>query len=352
MRNFPIEFQYMRIYTKKGRWVGLIILCILELFFQYQLYRVMGFWKPGISTGLPLFALSIFGILHILTLTLFLVPYYFKNSRFKKFWNRMPLLFVTCVTGEFVVLNGLMNFELLHNPEIPVGVLWAICAFSQANALISATGLLYFFEFFEEVDIAKSTRGHLQFMKESIRRMQGTRTDLPYLLQSLRGIRNQFNPGRDDNAASDSILLFADILRYKLYGYDQEKVKLSEELNVVRDSIQFYNTVISHDEFRAEIQVLGDVLQHHIEKQLLLRLIYPFLAESEQPKFKDLLFYFEVQPDRIWVTVQYHPVHTVFHEEVEDKIRQVIKDIDELYNFQIISEQNQNQITVCFKIHQ
>lgn len=350
MSGNTIANSQMRIYTKKGRWLGLLALCAAVPLLQYLMYIAMRYWLPESGTYAALAAISLPGIAHILLITLFLVPYYFKQNLYRKFWVRMLLVFVTCSTAEFVVLRWLVSYELLQD-SAGMGI-WeiSICAFNQLNVVILATGLLYFYEFFEEIYLARSTRGHIEVIRDSIRRMQGTRTDLPYLLQSLRGIRNQLNQKEHAEAAGDSILLFADILRYKLYGYEQELVTVSEEFSVLSDLVRFYNVVLIDSRFEADVQLTGEAEQVKIEKQLLLRLIYPFISESENPQFMDLLFFIEMSEEEVNLTIQYEPILAAYHLNVVGKLRQTLKDRSDILNFEITTQSPQIQINICLKV--
>lgn len=350
MRREAIPNSQMRIYTKKGRWLGLLLLCAMVPVLQFLMYRAMGYRQlEGGGAYAALIAISIPGIMHILLITLFLVPYYFKQNLYRKFWLRMVLVFVSCILAEFVVLRWLLSYELFQDSGQNGILEISICAFNQLNVVILATGILYFFEFFEEIYLAKSTRGHIEVIHDSIRRMQGTRTDLPYLLQSLRGIRNQLSQSDNADAAGDSILLFADILRYKLYGYEQSLVPVSEEFFVLADLVRFYNAVLTDSRFEADVQLIGEAEHLKIEKQLLLRLIHPFLSESENPQFVDLLFFIETDKNNVYLTIQYEPMLVAYHLSVVDKLRQTLNDRSDILNFEITTQSPQIQINICLK---
>lgn len=353
-----LERQFRRknlfIYLKKGRWVVLFLMLFSSIALIQFMFLGYGYARKENVNLFVMLSISFFSIINILGLVLFLVPVYFKNNQFRKFWIRFGILFMSCSIGDLVVIRSLQNLGMLEVLEINILLELSLCIFNQFNILLGVTGILYFFELFEEISLTRETRSNMRVIRESMRRMQGTKTDLPYLLQSLRGVRAKLQDqeaGKNTEvAAGDAILLFADILRYKLYGYEHQLVTLSEELQTVRDIIRFYNSVVSERAYYCEYEWMGDDSMWCIEKQQVVKLVYPFLSNSESPLFRDLLIYMEIKDGMLDLTVQCETSSEVYANQAIAKIREEVSDQTDNIIFDFQSENQQITLNLCLTL--
>lgn len=348
-----IKKQNLMIYLKKGRWIVLLITFIFSLFLvesrlvnDYEIDEMFANIKVSILLCIPY-------ILFYSYFSFVLIPLYFKVGLFRKFWTYLV---------SSLLLNAIIELLFQHYfiskgwlPEFEVFTLLHIVytISSQVGTVLGLTGILYFLEIFEQVYLAKESVKHLKVWKESERKLQGTKTDFPYMLQALRGIKAKLIGGLEINKqtqASDSMLLFADILRYKLYGYDQLIVPIEEELQIVHNLIKFYNSVLDKESNVCEWELVGDSQELFIEKQLLVNIVYPFIKDSESPNFQNLICFIEIAQNQLNLTIQADYKIQDIAIQVLDKVKEIIKKHGDSIIFDVQMEDTFLIMNLCLKL--
>lgn len=354
--NSQVRRENFFIYLKKGRFILLILILISIAFISKSNYQYAGYIPVRPYQPLTIFLITIFDYVISIGLSLFLIPFYFKVNEFRKFWYRFIILFIFCVLGEFVILKLLQQNHIIESIDQGLWVEFFFCLSNQLNVILLISGILYFFELFEEIDLSKATQSNIKAIKESVRKLQGTQTDLPYLLQSLRGIHKKLSSSNTEQKkfiqADESILLFSEILRYKLYGYEEENVPLEEEIKIVKDLVRFYNSVISDKKYYCDIEIFGNIKAWSIEKQQLVKIIYPFLSNSEDPHFFNLLFFMEINNNNIELTIQSESEFSVILKQTIDIMVETLDSTKNLIHYSKHCEPIQCSFNICLKLQE
>lgn len=349
-----IKKQNQFIYLKKGRWIGVLFMLGLSILlaearlhlYAFEIQKMFQNWNATLLISLPYF-------LAYVIMILYLVPYYFKRNKFKQFWIRISLSILIWTLMEFLILQYIAGRGWMPLYESAPLELFFKSFLNQMLNILGLTGILYIYEILEEVYLSKESLLNIQVWKESERQMIGTKTDFPYMLQSLRGINSKLKAeGRinETTHASESMLLFADILRYKLYGYDLVFVPVSEEIGVVSNLVRFYNSVLNTDIHSCDLEIVGQPGDWHIEKQLLINMVYPFLKNSEQPFFSNIVCFIEMEGGVLNLTLQADYTIAVEMEQILSIVTASVAKNTNITNFETQDDNNCLILNICLTL--
>lgn len=343
------------IYLKNGRFIFLLFILASATIHNIIIYKAAGYFDDNNISINAYWMVSIFTYINIIGLSLYLVPFYFKNNNFKGFWIRFLFLYILCSLGDFFWIKWLQQNGILSLTENGRIAELSNAFFNELNAVLSTTGVLYFLELFEEIELSKATKAHIGFLKATEKKLNRSQADLPYLQHSLKAILNQAKQENNTNtlaSTSERMLLFSDILRYKLYGENDTLVALQEELNIVQNLIQFYNSVALNKDQSCELEIEGKAFDWQIEKQSLIKIVYPFLSDFDKESFTNFLIYIEIIQDHLEITIQAECNNAVYLNAVIDNCLQAANQTTALFSMHNNSHQNQCNLNLCLKLQE
>lgn len=335
------------IYTRNGRWIILLIIlliCILNIFNEYNR------WSAEYPSGKVIQATllsAIPSILACLIFSIYQVPKLFKNYKYKKFWISLFTLTSILCLMEVGIIYLIYHWKLAALEQYSFFTFLQKAAYNNFGSILGTASYLFFIELLEEINLKKEMVSNAYVEHDSIRKLRGTKVDLPFMTQSLRAIRQ----GMDQHHhSSEMTLLFADVLRYKLYGYENIYTELDDELKIIRQITTFYNYVISKDEYKAQLEIEGDSTHWQIQKQSLLNLIHPFLSNTTEP-LKNLLIYILVDTGNVYVAIEFKNKQTIENTIAIEKAQYNTALLSDTSTFEINNtEDNNTTINVCLTL--
>lgn len=359
MINKTVRLSFQKenflIYLKNGRFIFLLFILLSATLYNAIIYNAAGYFESSNNSINTYWFISIFTYFNIIGLALYLVPFYFKNNNFKGFWIRFILLYILCSLGDFFWLKWLQQNGILSLTQNGTMQEISKAFFNELNAVLSTTGVLYFLELFEEIELSKATKAHLVFLKATEKKLNRSQSDLPYLQHSLKAILNlakQKNTTNTLTPTSERMLWFSDILRYKLYGENDTLVSLQEELNMLQNVVQFYNSVVVSKDQSCDLEIGGKVLDWQIEKQSLIKITYPFLSDFDTEGFANFLIYIELVQGYLEITIQAECENAVYLSTIIDNCLQTANQNTALISMNNNSHPNHCNLKLCLKLQE
>ncbi len=343
------------IYLKNGRFIFLLFILLSATIHNTIIYKAAGYFNASHISLNTYWVVSIFTYINIIGLSLYLVPFYFKNNNFTGFWIRLILLYIFCSLGEFFGLKWLQQNGILSLTGNSFFIEISNAFFNELNAVLSTTGVLFFLELFEEIALSKATKAHIGFLEATEKKLNRSEADLPYLQNSLKAILNQAKQEKSANttvSTSDRMLWFSDILRYKLYGENETLVALEDELNITKNLVYFYNSVIQFSTSTCDLEIDGKVMDWKIEKQSLIKIIYPFLSDIEKEAFTNFLIYIEIVQENLEITIQAECKNAVYLNKLIDNCLEATNQTTAVFSINNNSQPNQCNLNLCLKLQE
>lgn len=259
------------IYIKNGRWIFHLLLLFIFFYDLGSHFEKNQIIQPNIFEqtllhiiiGLPFLCFYILIIIH-------LIPFYFKREKYKSFWQIfISLLFIIPLLSLsllFLIDNFFFPVNNLRQYNIFITYIYIFSFF--IGYILCGSGLLYFMEILEEIKLSKRNVSNIHFTRNAKLQIQNIKTDLPFMLQSIRAIRETLNTEYQD--AAHKLLDFSQVLRYKLYGNNLDVVLIKDELEVIKKTLTIANENINLD-------INGELGEKFILKQALMHCIQPFI---------------------------------------------------------------------------
>ena len=349
-----IERQLIRkslgTYFRRGKWV-LHVLFIITFWLAYAIKQAgpakdWDITKAAISIGI-----TIPFILFFYTYCLYLVPFCFKQNKYKKFWLLLCLLLLLFPLIDYAVLLWAKNHLPLleekidsRHPLVSIGKAY----FSFISSFVGFTVLLYFMELLEGVTTHKETYlNQNQLVATELHRIK-TQMDPDFMIRSLDGII-QLAEIKDLHAPG-SVIDFSDVLRYRLYRSKEKLVPLEEELTQLRNLMQLHN-VLPGQENTSTLEIEGDREAAAVVPLSLIHIAEPLLATFKAGAGWSLLIYLLMEEKEIQVAVELSTDQPDGIDQVLERIREDLWRL--LYsglNFTVEKEYNTYSLRTCIPI--
>jgi len=336
------------IYFKKGRWIAHVLLLAL-----YWLIMVTDnvdkpgdlTWHKGLIGTLPIVPYLCFFYYYCL----YLVPYCFKQKRYKKFWTAMAALFVTIPLITLAVQYAIQwrwpgLLEGLK-PAVGANIVGAYYAFF--SSFVGYSAALYLMELLEEVSTVKETAQYKKEHHAVVLSRIKTQLNPAFMSESLGGIIQLAETG--NAAAAESVIHFSDLLRYRLYKSRGLRVELNQELAQLQNLFTLQQLFPGPGNCRLEVDGnLGNTL---ITPMSLINLAEPLLQACRATPEGSLVMYLLVEETGIQVALE---LGTALSEETDDLLYKIREGLQQLIqreiNFTIEKASNNYSIRTCIPI--
>lgn len=343
-----IQRKKSTIYTRGGRWIFIafiLLICLLSVYGDFIKYTDQSY--PKINVLKAAFIVAIPLITCCITFCLYLVPKVFKNANYRKFWIQFILFTTVCIFTEVVLQYLVYHQNWAMQEEHNFIFYFKRAMYNNIGTILGITSVLFFIEMIEEISLKREIVSNAYVRNDSLRKMQGTKMDLPFMTQSLRAIKQSIHNNQD---ASEMTLLFADVLRYKLYGYEHMYIRLEEEIDIIQQMISFNNYVIKEDHLKTTIDIDGEVGNWYIQKQSLLNLIHPFISNTSQP-LKNLLIYILIDAPQVYVAIEFNKSDIIETKIMMEKAQANTRTLVDTSTFEINnSDDNTTTINACLTL--
>jgi len=285
------------------------------------------------------------------TYCLYLIPYYFKRNKFRRFW--MILL-------SALAIFPLIEFALQHSvsdvlPELAAKFagqsFWVSLGKAYMNFIgffVGFTSMLYFMEILEGISIGRETDlNKNQLAATELHRIK-TQMNPDFMIRSLDGII-QLAERRDEHAPG-SVIDFSDVLRYRLYRSKEKLVPLDEELAQLSNLFHLHNAIPSQ-EGSCSLEVEGSTGDAQAVPLSLINVVEPLLTTFAPNADWSLLMYLLVEEKEIQVAVE---LNTEQGENVAEQSERIHKDLQQLLytglNFTVEKEDKTFSLRTCIPI--
>jgi hypothetical protein len=349
-----IERQIIRrslgTYFRRGKWVlHLVFLVIFWLIFSRNQAGPVRNWTVG-KVALAI-SLTFPFILFFYTYCLYLVPYCFKQNKFRKFWTLLLLSLLIFPLLDFGLsvwaaddLPDLAKDIDLKHPLTSLGHTY----FSFISSFVGFTALLYFMELLEGVSIYKETYQHQHQLAATELHLIKTQMNPDFVVRSLDGIIGLSE--RQDEHAPDSVINFSDVLRYRLYRSQEKLVPLREELTQLSNLMHLHN-LLPGQEDSSSLETEGDPDDWVVVPLSLIKIAEPLLTTFKPGLNWSLLLYLLIDEKEVQVAAE---LSIDDHEGMDGLIERIREDLWRLLysglNFTVEKEQNTYSLRTCIPI--
>lgn len=334
-------------YFRRGKWIFhvLFVLLFFVIAFSDHLGTMSHWTTAGIiaSTCVTLLFFIFFYIY-----CLYLVPVYFKQNRYRKFWELLILLLAVCP----LISYGVTQWARPYLPELN----HKLAGHSQGYAIGSAylrfittfigfTSLLYFMELLESISIRKQTAKDQSQIAATELQLIKTRMNPDFMIRSLEGIIN-LAEHRDEKTPA-SVVDFSDVLRYRLYRSQQKILPLTEELIQLNNLFRLHN-VLPEQEASCTLEAEGDSGGKFIIPLSLINIAESLLTTYTPNTHWSMLMYLLIEEKEIQVAIE---LTTVEEAAIEEQAKRIRKDLQRLLgpnlNFTVEKEDNIYSLRTC-----
>ncbi len=349
-----IERQLIRkslgTYFRRGRWVlHLLFLIIFWLVYSRNQAGPIKNWTVA-KVALAI-SLTFPFILFFYTYCLYLVPFCFKQNKFRKFWTLLALALLIFPPLDFALsawaadyLPDLAKDIDLKHPFQALGSTY----FSFISSFVGFTALLYFMELLEGVNTHKETYQHQHQLAATELHMIKTQMNPEFVVRSLDGIIELAE--QRGAHAPDSVVNFSDVLRYRLYRSQEKLVPLHEELTQLSNLMQLHN-VLPGQENSSSLETEGDPGDWVVVPLSLIKIAEPLLATFKPGTNWSLLLYLLVEEKEVQVAAE---LSIDDHEGMDELMERIREDLWRLLysglNFTVEKEQNTYSLRTCIPI--
>lgn len=337
-------------YFRRGKWV--LHLLFLLLFWLIYSLKQAGPAKSWTTEKLLIsFSLLLPFTLFFYTYCLYLVPFCFKQNKFRKFWLLLLLLLLAFPLFDF----GLIHWAKNHLPELKTDIddkhfLSSIgnTYFSFISSFAGFTSLLYFMELLEGVNTHKETYQNETQLAATELHLIKTQMNPDFMIRSLDGII-QLTEARSEHGPA-SVIDFSDVLRYRLYRSKEKLVALSEELTHLGNLMQLHNFLPGQEE-TCTLEIEGLSEGAAIVPLSLINIVEPILATYSANSDWSVLVYLLAEEKELQVAVELVSTHQDGLDLLFERIREDLYRL--LYtglNFTIEKEQHTYSLRTCIPI--
>lgn len=338
------------IYFKHYRWIMHVVLILM--FSAVSLAECIDSSKDVTFAKVAKASLTIIPFLiFFYYYCLYLLPYCFKQQHYKKFWIQLTLLLLIFPAIDFYIQWNIKDSlpslaEDLTGKGIPENIAKTYISFLSSFALLTA--MLYFCELLEEISTVKETEQHKKEHYAAALNKIKTQINPAFMSASLDGIIDLAEAG--DNRASEAVIHFADILRYRLYKSKNKLVPVEQEITQLQNLFALQHTFPKHCS-NCTLEIEGSIQAARMVPLTLITLVEPLLNQEQNDGNGSLLMYLLLEEDAIQVAIELNAYPTPSLDLQFDKIK---KDLEQLtytgINFTLDKDQNNYSLQTCIPI--
>lgn len=342
------------VYFKKGKWVFHLV-CLIAFWLVSFLGFRDGFGLADDRPGLPSGSAAVAALVSILPFCLFfyvycihLIPVYFKQRRYRRFWASLALLILTVPWVE-EGLNALLRagFPGIAIENDPLS--WSYLLKTYRNfltAFLGFTTVLFLMELMEGVRTVKETGVNTEELDRTEVQLLKTRMNPDFINRSLDDIIAMSAAGMPQ--APDAVVHFSDVLRYRLYRSGQPRVRLSEELQQLGNLFRLQYAMPAG---AAVLEIEGENRDGLLTPMLLLNIAESLLATYSGRTPWSLHFFVLVEDAELQIAIELQSAGgpttadrlTAIHEETE-------RICGSKLTFAIEQSNNEYSIRICLPI--
>lgn len=328
------------VYFKKGKWLfHVFFIFVIWIGIQTELsnaHTTSASMLCGAILSIPF--LSFFYLY-----CLYLIPVLFKRRQQKKFWIFLILLLAVLplvqMALEHFVSGYFTQFSALKDRNLRKLYL---------NFLLSFTGItsgLFIMELAEGLRTAKETRTDDSELQNTERNLIKTKIAPDFMLHSLDGLIQLSE--MKDKATPDSIILFSDVLRYRLYRSNETFLPLEDESNNLQKLFSFHNILAG--EQLCTMEIIGDAEGKYLPSLSLMNIAEPLLSTCNKAKDWSLFLYLNIEDNELQIAIELNTLDTI-----EPALNNVEKNLKLLFGEQhtFATERNDslNSIRICLQV--
>jgi len=258
---------------------------------------------------------------------LYLIPQLFKKNRKKAFWINFALTFFI-----LTVLN--VAFQIIFEPYIPAAYAdhhfrWAdfpkhliYYFYVYLRNFVSFAGFLFLMETAESLSNYKATEAAKNDFSQSQKQLLKTRVTPAFIMNTLDHISTMAKDKQPQTA--QMIVLFSDVLRYRLYRSKNDAIELSEELLQIRHTFDLYNTAYR----KAYILEVAGATDHiRVHPSSFLGMLTQILDTSSSEQQDSIVFYLLALDQEIDLAIEWESDYT----DKKSIVRNITHHLDEFY---------------------
>lgn len=349
-----IEHQLIRknigTYFRNGKWIlHVLVVLVFMVAFVLRFSGKLSEWSVkkvlvSISTLIPF-------LVFFYTYCLYLIPFYFKRNKFKRFWIILltllaifPILDYALLLRTSPILPELA--EDFQNQSTMMSI--AKAYFNFVTSFIGFTSMLYFMEILEGINIHKETDVHKSQLDATELHRIKTQMNPDFMVRSLDGIiqlADTQNP-----LAPDSVIDFSDVLRYRLYRSKEKVVPIEEELLQLHNLFRLHNAIPGQGA-SCILEVDGNREPAMIVPLSLINIVEPLLATFDAEARWSLLMYLLIEDKEIQVAIELTTDQSAVIEAQSQRIHEDLQQL--LYtglNFTVEKEDKTYSLRTCIPI--
>lgn len=238
-----IRLKRKYIYLEKGRWVYILLfLFIFTLGNSTRYEHFEGDTNKELIENLSLF----FTLIGFLSLLFYAIPVFLKKQRYSAFIIYTIALILCATIVETIV------YYYICGSNLSLYEITLESFFYNFNIFTNTTSFAFFIETLDEISLIKESKKDFQILKDSERKLAGTHVNLEFMLKNLSAIKENMQKNDSNTSFSDQLLQLSDVLRYKLYGYDNEYVPIEDEIDIL-------DKIITQKNLHLELEQVPDI---------------------------------------------------------------------------------------------
>jgi two-component system LytT family sensor kinase len=186
---------------------------------------------------------------------LYLVPQLFKRNKLNAFFKGLAISFALLpalnVIFQIVFEPALPEKYIDHNytwQEFPRELFMYYRLYFKN--FVAFCGFLFLMETAESLSNYKAIASAKKDILQNHKNLLKTQIDPSFVMNALKGMSKLAY--KSDEATTGSIIHFSDILRYRLYKSKTERIAFADELQQVKNTFEFYNSVF-HKQYVLEV---------------------------------------------------------------------------------------------------
>lgn len=341
------------VYFKKGKWI--LHLASVILIWLSGTVRLNGDQVTSAARSPEILLAGLLIMLPFLTFfyfyCLYLIPYCFKQNRYRKFWTIMVALLATLPLADLALQHVFARYYPLLAAKLAKGspgshILEAYWDFIRD--FVGYTSILYLMELMEGIRTYREISQNSTELALTERNLIRTRMDPVFLLQSLEGIIQLSE--KTATAAPDAVIGFSDILRYRLYRSQDKQVSLHEELYHLEKLFQFSNTLSGQGACTLEVD--GPTGTQSLPPLAVVNIAEALInTRSGADKDWSLLLYLLAEDNELQIAAELQ----TGQDRYTDTIDHIRKNLELVFGRAIIfaSERNENtySIRICLPLY-